>query len=135
MATQETAITLSPEESETLRAVLDTLIPPSEDRRFPAAGALGLAATVASQCARVPGLLAMVREGLGELERASVEAHGASFTSLDPEEREQLLAQQAFVFPLVIQAYIAYYQRPEVLAALGLEPRPPHPHGHRLSEE
>lgn len=128
-------LALSSQESATLTAVLDTLIPPSEDGRHPGAGALGLADSVIANCAHIPGLLAMVREGLHELERASAESRGVAFASLDPAQREQLLAQQAFVFPLVIQVYIAYYQRPEVLAALGLEPRPPHPLGYRLSDD
>jgi len=117
-----------------LRAVLDTLVPPSPDGRFPGAGELGCGSTVMAACTRMPGLAELVHRGLQELDRASQAAHGKHFAELDAASREQLLGEQSFVFPLVIQVYIAYYQHPRVLAALGLDPRPPHPGGYELRE-
>ncbi|GBD26651.1 hypothetical protein HRbin30_01991 [bacterium HR30] len=127
-------VALSAEDLDVLAGVLDTLIPPSDDGRFPGAGALGCARQVAENCGRVPGLLELLRSGLRELNHSSVARRGEPFHCLPPDAREQLLAEQSFVFPLVIQAYIAYYQHPAVLEALGLEPRPPHPLGYRMSD-
>jgi hypothetical protein len=45
-----------------------------------------------------------------------------------------LLQQQAFVLPLTMQAYVAYYQDPRVLGVLGLAARAPHPQGHEMEE-
>jgi hypothetical protein len=34
--------------------------------------------------------------------------------------------------PLTLHAFVGYYQNAQVAAALGLEPRPPHPHGYTM---
>lgn len=125
---------LSQEELDLLSAVLDVLIPPSEDGRFPGAGALGCGFAVAARCATVPGLLDLLRSGLHELERASVLRYGSPFQELELATREHLVSEQSFVFPVLVQTYIAYYQHPAVLRALGLEARPPHPEGHRMND-
>ena len=54
-------------------------------------------------------------------------------------ERKQVLdahaaADPGFLGGLVFQTYCAYYQHPRVLAALGLEARPPHPQGYPLEQ-
>ncbi|MCX8073151.1 MAG: gluconate 2-dehydrogenase subunit 3 family protein [Candidatus Binatia bacterium] len=128
------ALAFTAEEQLLLAAVLDTLIPASDDGRFPAAGALGCGPSVIEGCNRIPGLLQVVRDGLRELARLSTARYGQPFAALDGTTREQLLAEQGFVFPLLMQTYIAYYRHPAVLAALGLEPRPPHPKGYALAE-
>lgn len=117
-----------------LDAVLNTLIPPSEDGSLPGAGSLGCAGRVWELCGRLPGLRKLIAEGLQELELTCWKSFGCGFASLDGERREQLLAQQGFVFPLLIQTYVAYYQHPTVLAALGFEPRPPHPLGYKITD-
>ena len=40
----------------------------------------------------------------------------------------------AFLPGLVFQTYVAYYQHRDVVRALGLPPRPPHPEGYELEE-
>lgn len=125
---------IDPDLAPVLDAVLDTLIPASEDGRMPGAGTLGCAGRVWELCATLPGVRELVAEGLRELETASRKSFGRTFRELDVDRREQLLAQEGFVFPLLIQTYVAYYQHPVVLVALGLEPRPPHPGGYQLAE-
>ena len=44
----------------------------------------------------------------------------------------ELLNQQAFVLPLTLHAYTAYYQQRRVIEALGREARPPHPRGYEM---
>ena len=46
--------------------------------------------------------------------------------------REIESTQPAFIPTLFVPTCIAYYQHPEVLIGLGLEPRPPHPKGYDL---
>ncbi len=40
--------------------------------------------------------------------------------------------QPAFLPGLIFHGYVGYYQHPEVLEALGLEARPPHPKGYEM---
>ncbi len=134
MHAEQLNLDLAAEELDLLTAVLDALIPASDDGRFPGAGSLGCARQVARNCSKVPGLLELVRCGLRELAESSRARWNEPFEVLRLEAREQLLAHQSFVLPLLIQAYIVYYQQPAVLAALGLEPRPPHPQGYAMRE-
>jgi hypothetical protein len=115
---------LSPEQARILACVLDAIVPPSADGRMPGAGALGLADPVSEFVARTPGALAALAAALDALE-----AQG--FASLAVESRPAAL-DPAFVAGLVFPTYTTYYREPRVYAALGLEPRPPHPKGHAL---
>ena len=107
-----------------LDAVLDTLIPASEDGRMPGAGSLGLADAVRAQTEPAKDLVAA---GLAA-------ADAAGFADLDLEGRVAVLrelesTQPGFVGTLYMTVLPAYYQHPKALEGLGLEPRPPHPKG------
>ena len=113
--------------NELLDAILDTLIPPSADGRLPGAGTLGLAPSIRE---RTSGADDVVAAGL-----AAAEATG--FADLDLDDRVAVLreleaSQPAFLATLLFHTYTAYYQQPQVLVGLGLEPRPPHPKGYEL---
>lgn len=121
----------SPEEERGLAAILDTLIPPSEDGRLPGAGELGLARYVAE---RAPELRALIAAGLADLDARAGSRGAATFASLAAAERTELLAafaaEDALLLPaLVFHAYGGYYQQRAVVEALGLEHRPPYPQG------
>ena len=110
-----------------LDRVLDTLIPESEDGRMPSAGALSLAAGVRAAAA---GAEETIEAGLDAL-------RGAGFETLDLGERTAVLqeleaTQPAFTGGLYMAVCTLYYAHPEVLTALGLEPRPPFPKGYAL---
>ncbi len=113
--------------NELLDAILDTLIPPSEDGRMPGAGSLGLASAVGEET-----------KGAGEVVAAGLAAaEAAGFAERDLEGRVEVLrelesSQPAFVPTLFFPTCAAYYQHPQVLVGLGLEPRPPHPKGYAL---
>jgi hypothetical protein len=115
---------LTPEQARILDCVLDAIVPPSADGRMPGAGALGLAAAVEEFVARTPGALASLAASLDALE-----ARG--FSALAPDRRAAAL-DPGFAAGLVFPTYTSYYREPRVYAALGLEPRPPHPQGHAL---
>lgn len=127
---------LSPEDARTLAAVLDEIIPPSDDGRLPGAGEVGLVAHIEAVVERSPDLRPAVEQGLAAL-RSRADGAGAAFEALDAEARAEILAalateQPAFLPALVFQTFAGYYQQGSVLEALGLEPRPPHPKGHAL---
>lgn len=116
-----------------LASVLDELIPARPEVDLPAAGQLDLAGAVEAALRSAPMLYAMVVEGLKDLDAAARSRFGGSFPGLDGAEKVTLLNEQGFVLPLTLQAYIAYYQHPRVVAGLGLEPRPPHPKGYETA--
>jgi len=120
------------DELATLASVLDEIIPPSPDGRLPGAGEVGVATHVDRALAQLPDLRAMVRDGLAELEQAAEARHGRRFAALSRPERAALVGEQSFTFPLTLHTYVGYYQAPRVVAALGMEPRPPHPQGYAM---
>ena len=112
-----------------LAAVLDALIPPSAP--FPGAGAAALDHVLAAAAA--PDLDAL----LGRALRAIAEAAGTrDVGSLGGDDRETALRRaeqsepEAFA-ALVRETYFGYYGHPAVITALGLDPTPVHPRGHR----
>jgi hypothetical protein len=115
-----------------LRSVLDAIVPPRGNGALAGAGQLGMADDVERALRTLPDLHAMIREGLRELEAAARRGHGRGFADLSTADQVELLQQQAFVLPLTMQAYVAYYRDPRVLDALGLPARAPHPQGHEM---
>jgi hypothetical protein len=129
---------LSPDERRTLSSVLDEIIPPSSDGRLPGAGAIGLAGHVEDSVKRTRGLLPVIVRGLAALDGLARDRGQGSFVALPRHERVEVLNQLAtteegFLPGLISPTYIAYYQHPRVLEALGLEPRPPYPKGYDLA--
>jgi hypothetical protein len=129
---------LSPDERRALAAVLDELVPPSEDGRLPGAGTLGLAGQVERALQRGTELRAAVVQGLAALRALARERGAAGFADLAGPDRIELLNELAakssgFLRTLVVQTYCAYYQDARVVEALGLEPRPPFPKGHEVA--
>jgi hypothetical protein len=115
-----------------LSCVLDEIIPPSGDGKFPGAGQAGVAEYLDRVLRRMPDLRAMVTQGLADLEGASHNRYGQEFVDLARDARAALLNEQGFVFPLTLHAYAGYYQTGRVVEALGLETRPPHPGGYTM---
>jgi len=112
-----------------LDMILDTLIPESPDGRMPAAGSLGLADTVRAEVASArdivgAGLTAAEERGFADLD---AEGRIAALREIEAD-------QPAFVQTLLFPTCVAYYQHPDVIAALGMDPRPPHPKGYELEE-
>jgi len=133
---QESPVPLSDEDRGCLAAVLDTLIPPRAERGLPGAGSIGLADVIV---AAAPTLVPLLRTTCAALEAAAQERGVADFASLDASARGELLqardeAEPGLIAGLLFQVYSAYYQHPEVMPALGLEARPPHPLGYDLED-
>lgn len=126
----------SDDEREGLAALLDEIIPPGADGRMPGAGAV-VSERIAVELEARPESLATVRTGLVALDRISHDEKGAAFVKLSRADRASVLADVAIAEPglvpsLLFPTYVAYYEHPRVLTALGREPRPPHPAGYEL---
>lgn len=122
----------STDERRTLESVLDEIIPPSADGRLPGAGQIGLAADIDAALQKVPDLRAMIAQGLADLDAAARARNAGSFSALAKADKVHLLNEHGFVLPLAFQTYTAYYRHPQVLEALGMEPRAPHPEGYQM---
>ena len=121
-------------DSPLVSAVLDTIIPPSEDGRMPGAGQLGLGDTVREETGALwPTLV----EGMEALDQRARDSGPSGFVELDLDQRSEYLTASAESHPglvpgLVFYVYTAYYRNPVVVEALGLEARPPYPLGYSL---
>jgi hypothetical protein len=117
-----------------LAAILDTLVP--ADGGFPSAGEAALDHVLAIAAAS-PELEALLSRGAAAAEAGARAAGADRFAALAGDAREPVLrrvesAEPEFFEALVRHTYDGYYCHPAVLARLGVEPRPPQPHGHRV---
>ena len=120
-----------------LAALLDDVIPPSADGRMPGAGRLGLAERVSKDVCAQPAVAEVIRAGLEMLDRTAHDEFGRPFAELEPADRRRIVADLAeagtpLAAMLGFPTYMAYYEHPKVLVALGREARPPHPEGYVL---
>ncbi|MBI4515655.1 MAG: gluconate 2-dehydrogenase subunit 3 family protein [Deltaproteobacteria bacterium] len=122
----------SADQQRTLASVLDEIIPPSDDGQLPGAGELGLVSYIEQALRQAPELRSVIEQGLAELDEVAQRRHGRHFSAVAKAEKIALLNEQGFVFPLAFQVYAGYYQHARVVEALGLEARPPHPHGYQM---
>jgi len=117
-----------------LDCVLDEIVPAREDPPLPGAGSLGVGRYVTE---KLGDALPMIASGLAALDQRAAERGAADFATASPEDRTALLTaltaeQPGLLESLVFHGYCGYYQDPRVVAALGLETRPPHPEGYPL---
>ena len=117
-----------------LALVLDALIPASGG--FPGAGAVALDHVLAVAAASAD-LESLLSRGLQAVEDAARVGGGAGLGSLSPDDRETALRRVEQSDPECFEAllrhtYNGYYTHPTIIAQLGLDPRPPHPRGHRI---
>lgn len=128
---------LGPDAEGALAALLDELLPPRPDGRLAGAGTLGLAPVLLRSVAEKPELRAVLGPGLEAWRTLLAERGGAQLAALAAHERAELLAALAARAPgllptLAFLGFVAYYQDPRVLEALGREPRPPFPEGYAI---
>lgn len=139
MSEDTTGTGLSPDEREALSSVLDEIIPRSEDGRLPGAGEAGLASAIDEAQRKSPELRFAIDAGLSALAELLAGRGAESLAALGEAERLEVMNELAMRAPaflpgLVFQTYVAYYTHHDVVLALGLEPRPPHPKGYELEE-
>jgi Gluconate 2-dehydrogenase subunit 3 len=124
----------SPAQCATLECVLDLIVPPSEDGRMPGATEVGVPAYLLAHCADA---LPVLRDELDWLDAQSKAGFGQPFASLGAADRQAIVdATRAqtpdFMSRLALETVTCYYQHDRVLAALGMEVRPPAPQGFKV---
>ncbi len=125
---------LNEEQERTLIALLNLIIPPSEDGKMPGAADVGFFAYMHNE-----NLFPWIREGLLSIVEESHNQYGQEFSALSGSEQTQLidrLRRRYFRFfsRLTTEVIQCYYQHDQVLEAIGLEARPPFPEGYLVEE-
>ena len=125
---------LTAAQREILRAVLDMIIPASEDGRFPSAAEVDVLEHIRESQSH---LLPALREDLGRLDRLAAGHSGTAFAHLTESDRIRVMdeirsAEPGFLKDLALQTATRYYQDDRVLRALGMEARPPFPKGYEI---
>ncbi|GLO72551.1 hypothetical protein MACH17_40680 [Phaeobacter inhibens] len=115
-----------------LDAILDELIPPSEDGKIPGAGALGIAEFLPTANAYAPNPAGSVQTILS--------AVSGDFTALTREEKiAELRRVEAAHGPafetLVRLTYMGYYSRSDMRPHFGVGAHPIHPKGYPVARE
>lgn len=127
---------LTSAQRETLRILLDMIVPASTDGRLPGAAEFDL---VLRHVAQTEGVLGTLQAHLDVLQREAVAQFGAAFAALDGAGRAALLDQLRARDPVLLQqlaleAVTCYYQQDRVLEGLGMEARPPYPKGYQVEQ-
>lgn len=118
-------------QQDTLAALLDVIIPATDDGRMPSAAELNLAVYIGRQ---EPDFLPILGKELDALDAAAGEEPFAALIQTDRHQHaEELSKTQAVLFGnLLFHAYACYYQDDRVLEGIGLTPGPPFPRGHTI---
>ena len=121
-----------------LEAVLDTLIPRSEDGRMPGCGELGVADFVTARVESSPAGTGTLASILDAIEAAAQAARGP-FLKCTGDERgaavAAVAAEHGDLFEILWQStLVAYYQHPRICRELGLRSGPPYPEGYELGD-
>jgi hypothetical protein len=125
---------LDEEQERTLSAVLNLIIPPSEDGKMPGAVDVNFFAYM-----HHANLLPLIREGLINIVEESHNKYGQEFGLLSSDEQEQLidgLRRRYFRFfgSLTNGVVQCYYLHDQVLKGIGVDVRPPFPQGYLVEE-
>ena len=127
-----TRLTPDSTQRELLDALLDQIIPASEDGRIPAAGALGVADFISDRIAADVELRRLIQQGLAQAAMLiSVNGH-----RVEPDVVKLLEEEMPDFFEALIrQTYMGYYSRGDIRGLLGLSPKPVHPDGYDVPEQ
>jgi hypothetical protein len=125
---------LDAEEREILAALSDTIIPPSADAQMPGAGSPGIQEKIFAAIRTDPHGRSVYQELLTTIRNETLSRDAPSFALLDAVARVEIVSRiesktpETFAY-IVAQICKQYYQDPRVVAAIGLEARPPYPKG------
>ncbi len=118
-----------------LTAMLNRLIP--AEPPFAGAGDAGVVDHLEALAERSPALRRLFLEGIDAVDLAAWQQTDRSFLDLADDQKDAVLAtieqtSPTFFEHLIVHTYRGYYVKSEVIALLGLAPRPPQPLGHVL---
>lgn len=120
----------------TLNCLLNLMIPASDDGVMPAASALHLFNSAQGLSDEKQAVLA---QGLEAISSSAHLQFDIPFEQLTPVQAQEMIdamaASEPAFFALLKQQLIKrYYEHPKVLSALGIDPAPPWPRGHSVSD-
>jgi hypothetical protein len=130
----------SAEQEQVIAALIDATVPPSDDGRLPGAGALDLVPHVERAVRQNPMLRPVIDYGLSAIAELAARRNPAGPKGLGRADWTATLAEftagDSFFLPaFLFLVYGGYYQHERVVAALGLEPRAPHPKGYEMGDD
>jgi hypothetical protein len=122
------------DDHEFMKALLDLVIPPSASGDLPGAGELSLAPAVATALQTDKMIGPLVEPGAQAVREAALSEHADGLAGMTSQAATKVLEDQLAAHPVLIMGilrylYPAYYQHPQVLAAIGEPARPPFPEG------
>jgi hypothetical protein len=125
---------LNKEQKRTLTALLNLIIPASEDGKMPGANDIGFFTYMQNE-----NILLIIQEGLIKIIDESHNHYGRGFSALSVAEQSELVSGLKgilfrFINILTTHVIHCYYQYDDVLKAIGLEARPPFPKGSKVEE-
>ncbi len=126
----------SPARQLALDALIDLMIPASRDGKMPAAVSLGLYKDLRAMPAAVREQL---ERGLDSLDSRATDAYDKTFAGLSPAEANALVDimrrdDPAFIGAFTLHTAARYLRDDQVVAAIGMKPRPHWPQGHEVPE-
>ena len=125
---------LSPAQHDTLRVMLNLIIPPSDDGHMPGAADYDVWGYI---CDAASGHADGIRDQLDRLGRHVHERSGRQLASLNASDAQAMVdeirvADPGFLADLAVQTINCYYQQDRVLEAIGMEARAPYPKGYEV---
>ena len=120
----------------TLVSFAGTVIPASREYGVPGADDDVIAADLVASAA---GSAEEIAAALTTVDALSSDEHGDAFANLDATARLAVAtafrhANRALAAPLIMLVAQCYYRDERVMAALGMEPRPPYPEGFEVEQ-
>jgi len=131
----ESSVFFAAAQRELLVSVLNRIVPAAG--AFPGAGDLGVASYLDRVVGQSTALRRLFAQGLVQITLMSQAQYAQPFTMLSEGQRDAVLRQVETMAPeffevLVTHTYSGYYSHPTIVRLLGMEGRPPQPHGHHL---
>ena len=128
----------SAEHEQVMAALIDAIVPPSADGRMPGAGELDLVPHVERSARQNPMLRPVVEYGLTAIAALAARGRSSGLEGLSRADwtaafREFTATDEFFLPAFLFLVYGGYYQHDQVVVALGLEPRAPHPKGYEMA--
>ena len=122
------------EQKRTLTALLNLIIPASEDGKMPGANDVGFFSYINNE-----NVLSFIKEGLIRIIDESHNHYDREFSALSVAQQSELVnglkrVLFRFIKNLTTHVVQCYYQHDDVLKAIGLEARPPFPKGYEVEE-
>ena len=130
----------SAEHEQVMAALIDAVLPASDDGRMPGGAALDLVSHVERSVRQNPIMRPVIEYGLTTVAEIVAKRNPAGIRGLPTTEwadalREFAATDQFFLPAFLFLVYGGYYQHPRVVTALGMEPRAPHPQGYEMGAD